>query len=276
MDQGLLILGDAHVHLYPQFEISGLLHSACQNFKKIAERQSPGGPWAGFLFLAETEGEKAFGSLSRAAEGQDRHDSTSEGKWRFHKTKESDSLYGQEGPGDELFIIAGRQIRTAENLEVLALGTRTLIREGLPLIESIRLIQAAGALPVIPWGFGKWWGARGRAVEKALQHPEGSGVFLGDSLHRPALYPRSSLFSQASRRGIKILPGSDPLPLPGQDRVPDSYGFWLRGDLDRDYPLRSIKTLLLDSGVSPQPFGGREGLGSFLRNQILLRIGKGR
>jgi len=271
-----LILADAHVHLYPDFDLAEFFNTAHQHFKKVVERQSPRGSWAAFLFLAETKEENAFSQFSRMSEGNAPEASIRTGEWHFHKTKERDSLYGCLNPTEGLYLIAGRQIKTADNLEVLALGTQESFREGLSLKELVPLIHDAGAMPVIPWGVGKWLGSRGRKIKNLLQHQEDSRYFLGDSKHRPVFYPKSALFKQAARKGVKTLPGSDPLPFPRQSKVPGSYGFWLRGDFDPDYPLRSIKTLLLDPRICPVPYGRRESPGPFLWNQFRLRFREGR
>jgi hypothetical protein len=271
-----LIVADAHVHLYPDFDLAEFFHTAYQHFKKVVERLSPEGPWTAFLFLAETKGENAFSRFSRMAEENTPEASIRIGEWHFHKTGERDSLYGRLNPFEGLYLIAGRQVKAADNLEVLALGTQESFGEGLSLKESVRLIHEAGAMPVIPWGVGKWLGSRGRTIKNLMQHQESPRFFLGDSKHRPLFHPKPAIFKQAARKGIKILPGSDPLPFPRQNKVPGSYGFWLRGDFDPDYPLRSIKTLLLDPRIYPLPYGSREWAGPFLWNQFRLRTGKGR
>ena len=72
-----------------------------------------------------------------------------------------------------VLVIAGRQIVSAERIEVLALGTRTQIPDGQPLAATIDAVRADGALAVLPWGFGKWWGARGRMVDAYLETATG-------------------------------------------------------------------------------------------------------
>ena len=75
---------------------------------------------------------------------------------------EAESLTASSKSGQDLSIVAGRQIVTAENLEILALGFDAGLDDGLPIDEVILAVQAAGALCVLPWGFGKWTGKRGQ------------------------------------------------------------------------------------------------------------------
>jgi hypothetical protein len=140
----------------------------------------------------------------------------------------------------------------------------------------VQAIGKTGAMPVIPWGVGKWLGARGLMIKKLLQDPEIPRLFLGDNRNRPVFWPRPPLCAEAAGRGIKTLPGSDPLPLPGQLALPGSYGFSLEGALNPDYPWRSIQEILLDPGRFLRPYGRQVGPFGFLGTQIRLQIGKRR
>jgi hypothetical protein len=273
--QERLILADAHVHIYPRFDLSALLESALKNFLSVPEVQSRKGPWAAFLFLAETKEEDWFSLLSRQAREYRPSSSPEEGKWYYLPTREEQSLYGPVNEDGGLFIIAGRQIKTAENLEILALGTNQPIKEGRPIKELIEEIGHHGALPVIPWGVGKWQGSR-RLIIKNLFHDEDiPQFFLGDSRNRPIFWPKPALFNPMAWKGCKNLPGSDPLPLPAQGKKPGSYGFLLKGAIDFEYPFKSIRKLLIDPVIQPVAFGRQESFFPFFWNQFCLRV-KGR
>jgi hypothetical protein len=274
--QEVSILADAHVHIYQVFDAAKLLTAALTNFKRAAERQRISRPWRAFLFMAEAAGEDWFSRFSLMATGTDQGSGEKIGTWAFKKTREEWSLRGESQEGDILYLVAGRQIKAIANLEVLALGTRERFPEGLPLRELVQAIGKTGALAVLPWGVGKWLGARGLMIKQLLQDPEVPRFFLGDNRNRPVFWPRPALFAEAAGRGIKTLPGSDPLPLPGHFALPGSYGFSLEGPLNPDYPWRSIQELLLDSDKLLRSYGRQAGPFDFLGTQVRLKVGKRR
>ena len=113
-------------------------------------------------------------------------------------------------------------------------------------------------------------------IKKLIQDPEVPRFFLGDNRNRPVFWPRPALFNDAAGRGIKTLPGSDPLPLPGHFALPGCYGFSLEGPFDPDYPWRSIQEILLDPDQFLRPYGRQVGLFGFLGTQLRLKAGKRR
>jgi len=268
---GGLILADAHVHIYNGFNLETLLSGALENFKKVVSRQGLRSPWSPFLFLAETKDENWFSILSNSAAGNKPFSPKGIGKWSFQNTREDRSLYGHLNEEEGFFLIAGRQIKAEGNLEVLALGNIEPFEEGRPVKELIQTIGKRGAIPVIPWGAGKWLGARGETIKNLLQSQQVPLFFLGDTRNRPAFWPKSSIFRQAERKGLKILPGSDPLPLLSHNKVPGSYGFYLRGKINSDYPFMSIKKLLIAPETSIIPYGKQERPFRFLGDQFCLR-----
>jgi len=68
-----------------------------------------------------------------------------------------------------LAIVAGRQLVTREGLELLALATGQELASGRSLTDSVRATLDVGGIPVLPWGFGKWWFQRGNTVRDFLQ-----------------------------------------------------------------------------------------------------------
>ncbi len=270
----VVFLADAHVHIYRGFDVSELLKAASTNFKRTAEQQRISRPWEGFLLLAEAAGEEWFSRFSLMAAGPGQGPSERIGPWTFKKTREEWSLRGESQEGDGLYLVAGRQIKAIANLEVLALGTRERFPEGLPLKALVQAIGKTGGTAVIPWGVGKWLGDRGLMVKKLLQDPEVPRFFLGDNRNRPVFWPRPALFDDAAGRGIKTLPGSDPLPLPEHFALPGSYGFTLEGVLNPDYPWRSMQEILLAPDRSLRPYGSQVGPVGFLGTQLRLKVGK--
>ncbi len=270
----ILFFADAHVHIYQGFDVPGLLEAALNNFKRVAEQQRISRPWKAFLFLAEAAGEDWFSRFSLLATGPQQKYSDKIGNWTFKKTREEWSLCGESQDGDGLYLVSGRQIKASANLEVLAIGTRERFPEGLPLKELVQAIGKTGAMAVIPWGVGKWLGARGLMIKKLLHDPEVPRFFLGDNRNRPVFWPRPALFAEAAGRGFKTLPGSDPLPLSGHFALPGSYGFSAEGVLNPDYPWRSMQEILLAPDRSLRPYGSQVGPVGFLGAQVRLKVGK--
>ena len=195
--------------------------------------------------------------------------------WTLAPTAEDRALLATRPGRMPLILIAGRQIVTAEGLEVLALGAPGPFEDGRPLGESVAAVRAAGGLPVLPWGFGKWWGGRGRALDRflvaALGVEDRPALFLGDTANRPAGLPPPAQFGRAAARGIPVLPGSDPLPLPGGAATAGSYGFVLDGRIERDRPAAGLQALLEGLERAPAVFGRLCGPGTFARRQVAMQ-----
>lgn len=269
-----MILFDAHVHIHNNFALEHLFTAARENFSRQLQEVSPGRPGTFFLLLTEIGNCDYFTNLKNqatAAEG------CIQGGWRITPTKEAESLLAvhDNWPEDRLFMLAGQQIVTVERLEVLALATTTKTRDGLSLLETVDTIRQQGGLAVLPWGAGKWLGKRGQLVEEFLKNASADHLFLGDNGGRPIFWPTPSPFNIAAGRGIRLLPGSDPLPLPGEEQRVGAYGAMIKGECSDDGPAESLKMLLTKSGGNIAPFGRRLGAWCFFKTQLALRRQKG-
>ena len=267
-----MILIDAHVHIYECFDLETFLDSALKNFKAEAARCGQEDSFTALLLLTETAKENWFHRLTGYAGGQSGTGTKSVGNWTFHRTNENSSLHARCGSTQDVFLIAGRQIVTAEHLEVLALATARTFRDGSPVMELIEAVKKSGAIPVIPWGFGKWIGKRGMVLTKTLNSPEASGLFIGDNANRPALWPQPSHFKLAASKGIRVLPGSDPLPFASEYWRPGSFGFSVHGSIIPEHPGRDLKRILLDATKRFEPYGHFEHPWRFFRNQSAIQI----
>jgi len=264
------VLTDAHVHVHGCFDSGVFLDAALGNFQRGAGALGLGGSLAFCLLLTEMKGVSFFQRFrdGGAAGGW--------GGWTFEPTAEPESLTARRrGTDDRLVLIAGRQIATREGLEVLALCTAEEVPDGLSLGETLDRVRAAGALPVLPWGFGKWWLSRGERVARQIRElPADAELYLGDNAGRPAGALPSRLLRAAEERGIPVLPGSDPLPLETHADRAGSYGFLLSGKLDPDRPAQSLARRVRRvraAGGRLRPFGRRSGLLQFCRDQATLR-----
>jgi hypothetical protein len=267
-EPGELVLADAHVHIYGCFDLAEFFESAVSNFTA----QARGSRFTALLFLTETARDNWFGQLGEFADNGKGVGDQHAPAWSLHRSEEPESLRVQTPGRPPLWMIAGRQIVTRENLEVLALGTAESFLDGAPLAEVIDRVRAAGAVPVIPWGFGKWLGKRGAVLTRYLESRGSETLFLGDNSGRPSGWPAPVHFKLASQKGIRVLPGSDPLPIPSQAWRPGSYGFHFHGPISVDRPWCSAKTALLDASFAPSAYGARENPYRFVRNQIHMQL----
>lgn len=257
------MLVDTHVHLHACFDPTRFLERAGENLREATGRTGA----AGVLVFTEGADRGRFGEWWQAAPFR------LEG-WEVVRTAERSSLTARAG-GLALALVAGRQVRCRDRLEVLALGTTHGFADGLELGETLRRVLASGAAAAIPWGLGKWWFERGRKVERVLDKPQEGPVFLGDNGGRPRSFPPPRLFARAKERGLPVLAGSDPLPLGSEVRRPGSYGSVLRGPWDPARPTMSLLNALQELRATPPTFGRRVGIGRFLALQLGVRLDVG-
>jgi hypothetical protein len=267
-----MVLVDSHVHVYACFDVAGVFDSAAANFAAAARAFRTERDYDAVLCLVEGCNERFVDSVRTHRAGRlwrGRH-----GFWEVETGCERESLVVRRG-STRLKLIAGRQLVTRERLEVLALGTTAQLPEGESIEATLGAVRDAGAAAVLPWGVGKWLGARGAIVARVLANPEWRDVLLGDNGNRLDLGPDPVQFTAARRAGRSVLPGSDPLPLPGQEARVGAYGFAVDVSLD---PLRPAAALLalLRSSSALVPYGRRQPLTRFLGNQLALRARSGR
>jgi hypothetical protein len=261
---------DGHVHLHGCFDVPSFLDEAEANLVVVARALGLDPELPGVLLLTESAEDAAFRDLrSRAGEAGG-------SGWSFRHTAEPESLLALRAEAPRLILVAGRQVATAEGLEVLALGCDASFDDGRPLAETLAAVRECGALPAVPWGFGKWWLGRGRLVRTLVEREEPGRFFLGDNGGRPALSRGPRLFAVAERRGIRVLPGSDPLPFAAQSRRVGTFGFVLRVPLDLERPSARIKATLSDASTTVEPFGEGRRLLPFLRDQVAMQLHKRR
>jgi hypothetical protein len=261
-------LVDAHVHLHGSFPLAEALAIADQQFRRAARALSLGEGWAGCIMLAENEGEARFRRLQHQGLGPEG------GEWSVRPTAEEISLLVCRADEPRFVLVAGRQVATADRLEVLTPGRAEPIADGSSLEKAIDLAAADNAMAIIPWGFGKWWAQRGDRLARLISKPGGRRFFLGDNGGRPQGFPPPPLLRTAGRRGIWNLPGSDPLPLPGEPGRIGSYGFLVPSVPDLDRPFSQIRDLIARFDTQPDLYGERAGFWHFVRAQTRLRFRK--
>lgn len=257
-----LVVGDAHVHVHACYDRTRFFDAAHANLSRAAGDASSA--WHGVLLLAEAKREDFFGVARALA------DAGHAGRFAVSHTAEPESLLLGDG-ARRLLLVAGRQIACAEGLEVLALATTRHFRDGASIRETLAAVREAGAIPVVPWGAGKWLFARGRLLDALLAESAGAPLFLGDESARPALWPRPRHFARGAALGVRDLPGTDPLPFPREQTRAGSYGFRLRAPFDPQRPAASLRAALARPALAIERFGSRETLWRFVRNQIAMQ-----
>ena len=137
------------------------------------------------------------------------------------------------------FVIAGRQVVTAEKLEVLALFVANPIEDGRPIRDVISRVEALGGLTgACPGGSENGTGGVERCWISYLRNPTGQWFCLGDNGGRPAFLPEPRQFRFAREVGIPILPGSDPLPFATEDGGAGSFGCCIDAEVSLRQPRR--------------------------------------
>ena len=269
-----MILVDAHVHIYDCFDLENFFDSAYSNFKNEAIRSDYGADFIGILMLAETVRETWFNHLYSFAGGGNSSGKRHAGDWRFYCTDEPCSLHARSGDKRELLIIAGRQFVTLEGLEVLSLASTNSFPEDLPIRQLLSKVQNTGGTPVIPWGFGKWMGQRGKILGALIKTAEPGDFHIGDNGGRPSFMSASEHFRLAKQKGIRILPGSDPLPFESEQKRVGSFGFSLELEVDKKYPAQYVKETLFSKASLFYPYGSMEKNMRFITKQIRMQLRK--
>lgn len=262
---------DGQVHVYPGFDINLFLSSALGNFTRAFERAGVEGRALGVLMLTDMAKADGFSRFKRLLNG--RPEVALSSTWHLEQVpSEEGSLLFEHRDGSGLVAIAGRQINTAERIEVLSLGSPAPVADAMSLSQTISSVRTKGGLPVLPWGAGKWLGARGRLILKTLDEFTPDELMFGDNGIRPVFWPRSPILDRAAELGYKIVSGTDPLPCPHEAKRAGTFGCWIAGTLSLERPAASVKALLKSADTEARPYGRAAGAWRFLRDQTMIRL----
>lgn len=255
------LLIDAHVHMHSSFDASVAIDAAAGHFE-IAKRQFElPETVSGCLLLTECMNDNWFRQLQHRRRI---------GRWRICLTDEESSVVLTCPGCMRIVVVAGRQIVTVDGVEVLGVGMVDPISDGQTVNEVVRRVIHANALAVVPWGFGKWLGRRGRLVQQvAMEY--GRNLLLGDNGGRAAWSPRPRLLRRLERLSCVTLPGSDPLPFSKEQSRVGSYGCIVDAHLNCERPAAGIVSALSSLRSSPAAYGRRVGLTRFAGLQSAMQ-----
>jgi hypothetical protein len=255
---------DTHVHFHSCYDEAEFLDEAAANL--IPDIENPDSLLAA-ICLTETASADWYAELYGAlSAGADRDNG-----WAFEATEESNSILALNRKGEMLAIIAGRQVRCQEGLEVLAIGHADKIPDGGSVRQVMLTVSESGCVPVLPWGFGKWQGRRAQIVTELLRDPP-CKFAVGDNGGRLAVLGEPALLAKARSLGFPVLPGSDPFPFTWDGRRVGTYGIEFEGELDVCKPFQSLKRLAFGDANSTKMFGGLESIPHFIRNQLAIQV----
>ena len=262
LQQTASLLIDAHVHLHDCYPPARFFEHAAENFKRAA-RTHGWHPASGALLFTESARVDWFGRLAAGR--------VDTGAWDVEPGADGGSLLARNEAG-RLLLVPGRQVVTLEGVEVLLLGIRATVPDRLPVREVLAEGERLGALRVIPWGVGKWLFGRGRLLNDLIDAARpGDGFFLGDSAGRPFFWANPRHFARAAGRGIRVLPGTDPLPFLSEVTRPGSFGFRLAWPGDAPVSGEAIKAALRRGDVPLTPYGRLERFVPFVRHQVVMQ-----
>ena len=246
------IFFDAHVHLYPQFELDVLL-TAFASHADIFARDADVLAMAVMLRGFQPTLDAVFEPFKeRNLRG-----------WTIEESEEK--CYLATDGRHRIFMLPARQVAAKERIEALGYFGEADVPDGLSLEETVGRLGDAGYQPVIAWGLGKWLFKRGPVVASALESAGKAGKPLPvcDCALRPTFWPTPQLYKRAVELGGFVLYGSDPLPRIGDEYSAGSYAMLLEAPFDETTPATSMLSAIRTSALTP--VGKRYGLAGTLR-----------
>lgn len=240
------IVADTHIHFYPCYDLNVAVNTLRSNLASL------GNDSVAMAFLAERYDCHYFRDLKLyGAE-----------KIGLHGYVQDcgDALLLKEKGFKDVYLLAGRQVITSERLEILALTTDMEITDGLPAREVIQRTNDEGAVAVLSWAPGKWFGKRGEIVQQLISNFSPNELLIGDTTLRPWCWFEPVLMKKGEESGFRILAGSDPLPFAGEEKVMGKYVSTWQMQFDGENPVGSVRDYLKKNIHSRSKRIGRRGL----------------
>lgn len=260
---------DTHVHLQSSLDLDRLLDSAYLNLSKFCTNKSVDDFYV--LFLSSLPQQNLSEMILLGSEDR---------KWRLQLNGSGIKASHQ---AQEIYLLLGEQLVSSEGIEVLVLGEPRFLGEHAASAKQI-LASIQNGLAILPWGFGKWLGKRGKIVNSLLQeYATEMSLFIGDIPARTGLLGGQSQLKAAASSAVPLLRGTDPLPLDNEVERVGTYA--TRLSTSKNYPddiaitdrvfdaMSELHTEKGKSEVEVSQFGRRLSLVETFRSQIRLRIG---
>ena len=254
-----MIFIDAHAHLYDCFNPAAALRAA-------ATHLTPHGADPAHPIRACALTEAADCRFFQRLENGDLQLSND---WKI-TSRHPFSLELAAPDGAPLWLIAGRQIKTAERLELSALFFHNIIPDGTPIRDALHRILDANGVPCLNWALGKWLFQRGRLVEELIAE-QAAHLLLCDSSMRPIGWPEPRAFAVADLLGVPRLAGSDPLPCPLDETRIGTCGTAIDAPFDPLRPDPSFRQALFAGKETMHRIGRRSSILLALKRQRAYR-----
>ena len=256
---------DAHVHLYQIFDLNTAIERGIENLQKLIRSDGSQENLVPIWLLAERSDASMFEHLLNMAKNNETVN-------HYHFSRiDAVTITVRKDDRTVLHIFAGRQLISAENLEVLSLVSNYNPPDRrFPLSTLVSQIKFHEGIPVLNWAPGKWFGERGEIVHQLIQESNPAELFIGDSTMRPSFWRTPGLVRKAQKLGFSMLAGSDPLPFSGEEEMIGVYGTMAQGEFDDTQPSKSLKTILIDQRNSLRIVGKRSNSLSFVIRQFKI------
>lgn len=249
------IVFDGHVHVYPTGKLSTALKALFANLARCA---TPAGPPPVLMgLLADSADCRAY----RHRIGQPRLKQVDE--FILQPADEAGAMLVRDEDRVLGYVLAGRQVVTAEHLQVLGLTADLDVADGLSLAQTLAVIRGGGGVPVLTWAPGAWAGERGRLVRQAIEKAAPTDFLLGETSLRPRGWPEPALLKLGRSRGFRMIRGTDILPFAGDERRLGIDATAVRGPWDPVHPVTSLRHLLTTAMYPLAPTGRRLSLPGF-------------
>ena len=236
---------DSHIHVYPCYDLDRAFSTLLSSMDGIAPNAVK------VACLTERYDCDFFNELSADSTPLDDRFSVRE------DPNEACLWIQRQDGGGSVALLPGRQVVSSENIEVIALVHRERIADGLPAAQIVEAVLNNNGVPMLSWSPGKWWFRRGKVVASLLERFSPANIVIGDTGLRPVGWSTPWLMRKAGNRGFRVLAGSDPLPVIGEERYFGSYMTEAETASAIESPTALIRSITTDIGVSLSVRGSR-------------------
>ena len=238
------------MHLYPAYDLETALRAALENLSTLAGAEA-----IKVICLTERFDCHYFKQIKQ--------EELKVENLKFNLINEDGPVEVEFIDSEKLYIFAGRQIVTKERLELLALTKDVDVPDGLPYESAIKQINQQGALAVVNWAPGKWFGRRGELIKQIFNNYASAEIAICDTTLRFAGWTKPTLMQQAFSDGRAVLAGSDPFPLNNEYSRIGSYALLYHSADAQCLLADKFKTLLIDANRCAITVGSRPGVLNF-------------